>query len=405
MIRALLVLVLFVAVTVLVLSDIHPTTTKAATGSTSGPTTTTTTPTETRSEPSDHDHHHHPSEQGAGAGGQCRGGHRGRRRRQRRSCRPGGWALLPPTNASAQVTASQVYYLAGFKAAGRRHRLATAAPGHRRWLPYTTAAPISSIGTAEVAVVVGPDLADKTTRPPPLRPPPVDRRPSGCRVGPTGRLPSPEVRRALAPLLADPANSAIVSDFDGTLSPDRRRSRRGPARSTGTADLLARLARRFGVVAVVSGRPVSFLVEQLAPRRPSPMDHGIEWARPTASDSSACTASSGRAGRDHHRPAGGRAVALGRRRRGRSAALRTPLPASWSSPRAWPSPSTGAELPRPRRGRPGRRHPKRPAPDSGPTRAGCRSSSGPAVDIDKGSVTRALVEECSAAVLPGRRPR
>jgi trehalose 6-phosphate phosphatase len=80
--------------------------------------------------------------------------------------------------------------------------------------------------------------------------------------GPTDGLPTPRIRRALAPLLVDPAHTAIVSDFDGTLSPivdDPAEARAVP----GTAAVLARLADRFGVVAVVSGRPVSFLLEQL----------------------------------------------------------------------------------------------------------------------------------------------
>jgi len=55
----------------------------------------------------------------------------------------------------------------------------------------------------------------------------------------------------------------VVIDYDGTLAPiveDPAMARPLP----GTAALLTRLARRFGVVAVVSGRPVTFLVEQLA---------------------------------------------------------------------------------------------------------------------------------------------
>jgi len=35
--------------------------------------------------------------------------------------------------------------------------------------------------------------------------------------------PSPEVRRAVAPLLEQPATTAIVTDFDGTLAPIRPR--------------------------------------------------------------------------------------------------------------------------------------------------------------------------------------
>ena len=77
------------------------------------------------------------------------------------------------------------------------------------------------------------------------------------------------MRRALAPLLVDPAATAIVSDFDGTLSPIVDRP--GDARPLdGTAELLVALSRRFKTVAVVSGRPVSFLVEHLTGRASVP---------------------------------------------------------------------------------------------------------------------------------------
>jgi trehalose 6-phosphate phosphatase len=87
--------------------------------------------------------------------------------------------------------------------------------------------------------------------------------------------PSPEVRRALAPLLEHPGTTAIATDFDGTLSPIVEEP--ADARPLeGSADVLERLAHRFGVVAVVSGRPVSFLVEHLVPARhqgsPGPTD-------------------------------------------------------------------------------------------------------------------------------------
>ncbi|MBF6556252.1 MAG: trehalose-phosphatase [Acidimicrobiales bacterium] len=76
--------------------------------------------------------------------------------------------------------------------------------------------------------------------------------------------PSVAVRRALAPLLEHAATTAIVTDFDGTLAPIVDRP--GDARPLdGTAEVMERLAHRFGVVAVVSGRPVSFLVDQLTP--------------------------------------------------------------------------------------------------------------------------------------------
>jgi trehalose 6-phosphate phosphatase len=68
----------------------------------------------------------------------------------------------------------------------------------------------------------------------------------------------------LVPLAQAPERSALCLDFDGTLSAivdDPRAARPLP----GVPDLLARLARRFGLVAVISGRPVSFLQSALGP--------------------------------------------------------------------------------------------------------------------------------------------
>ena len=66
----------------------------------------------------------------------------------------------------------------------------------------------------------------------------------------------------LASLRRDPATAGIFSDFDGTLSPIVR----DPAMAepvAGVPELLEGLARRYGVVAVVSGRPVAFLAAHL----------------------------------------------------------------------------------------------------------------------------------------------
>ena len=68
----------------------------------------------------------------------------------------------------------------------------------------------------------------------------------------------------LAPLLADPARAAVLTDFDGTLSPvvDDPAAAAG---LPGTADVLRALTGRFAVVAVVSGRPAGFLLDRLGP--------------------------------------------------------------------------------------------------------------------------------------------
>ncbi len=66
----------------------------------------------------------------------------------------------------------------------------------------------------------------------------------------------------VAPLLAGPATSAVLTDFDGTLAPivaDPSQARP----SDGAARVLEALVARFGVVAVVSGRPVAFLQQHL----------------------------------------------------------------------------------------------------------------------------------------------
>src|SRR5690606_13637583 len=62
----------------------------------------------------------------------------------------------------------------------------------------------------------------------------------------------------LAPLTADPSRAGVLCDFDGSLAPIVE----DPAAARpvdGAVDALAALAERYAVVAVISGRPVSFL--------------------------------------------------------------------------------------------------------------------------------------------------
>jgi trehalose 6-phosphate phosphatase len=66
----------------------------------------------------------------------------------------------------------------------------------------------------------------------------------------------------LLPFTKDPGHSALLLDFDGTLSaivPDPVGARPWP----GVTTLLARLAAQFARVAVISGRPAEFLHEVL----------------------------------------------------------------------------------------------------------------------------------------------
>jgi trehalose 6-phosphate phosphatase len=62
--------------------------------------------------------------------------------------------------------------------------------------------------------------------------------------------------------ISEPQAAAVISDFDGTLAPivaDPAAARALP----GAVSLLSGLAKRVAVVGVVSGRPLSFLVERL----------------------------------------------------------------------------------------------------------------------------------------------
>jgi trehalose 6-phosphate phosphatase len=66
----------------------------------------------------------------------------------------------------------------------------------------------------------------------------------------------------LAPIVADPAASAFLTDYDGTLAPivdDPARARPLPA----AIEALRALVPCLAVVAVVSGRPASFLRDQV----------------------------------------------------------------------------------------------------------------------------------------------
>jgi trehalose 6-phosphate phosphatase len=68
----------------------------------------------------------------------------------------------------------------------------------------------------------------------------------------------------LEPFRADPPRAGVLTDFDGTLAPivDDPAAARP---QDGVGDVLDALTRRYGRVAVVSGRPVAFLEELLPP--------------------------------------------------------------------------------------------------------------------------------------------
>lgn len=89
----------------------------------------------------------------------------------------------------------------------------------------------------------------------------------------------PEWAARFAPFLADRAGSAVLTDFDGTLAAivaDPATARPLP----GARETLADFGRQFATVAVISGRPASFLVDQLGGIAGIRLvgSYGAEWA-------------------------------------------------------------------------------------------------------------------------------
>ncbi len=75
-----------------------------------------------------------------------------------------------------------------------------------------------------------------------------------------------------------PKRSAVMLDFDGTLAPIVDDPAAARPREE-TRRLLQRLARRFALVAVLSGRPVDFLTELLPPEVLTSGLYGLESSR------------------------------------------------------------------------------------------------------------------------------
>lgn len=73
------------------------------------------------------------------------------------------------------------------------------------------------------------------------------------------------MQHLLEPLRARPERAAILTDFDGTLSPIVE-DWTAAQPLAGARRVLETLAGRYAVVGVISGRPVQYLVEQLGTR-------------------------------------------------------------------------------------------------------------------------------------------
>jgi hypothetical protein len=71
-----------------------------------------------------------------------------------------GWQILPAENATSNVSASVVYYVAGLQPSAAAIARFLGVPSSEVQ-PLTSAAPVGAVGTAQVVVVVGPDVASK----------------------------------------------------------------------------------------------------------------------------------------------------------------------------------------------------------------------------------------------------
>ncbi len=157
--RATVVLVVFVAVTVVLLgkADVGPVPAgssspvgaSSAPAVTTHPSTTTTVPstTTTTIPPSSVDVLVANGSQVNGLAG-----------RTTATLKSAGWGTLPAVNATAQVTKTMVYYLAGFEPSAAAVAAALQLPSDAV-APYTGGVPVGTIGSAKVVVVAGPDLA------------------------------------------------------------------------------------------------------------------------------------------------------------------------------------------------------------------------------------------------------
>jgi trehalose 6-phosphate phosphatase len=86
------------------------------------------------------------------------------------------------------------------------------------------------------------------------------------------------VRDRVQAWLEHPESAGVLTDFDGTISPIVDRPDTAIA-LPGVTEVLVRLAARYARVAVISGRPVAYLVDRLSGGRPGREREPIELER------------------------------------------------------------------------------------------------------------------------------
>ena len=73
-----------------------------------------------------------------------------------------GWDTLPPVNSATNVSSSTVYYAPGFQPSATSIASSLGVPASQVQ-PVSSSVPVSSVAGADVVVVIGPDVANRSS--------------------------------------------------------------------------------------------------------------------------------------------------------------------------------------------------------------------------------------------------
>ena len=73
-----------------------------------------------------------------------------------------GWDTLPPVNSATNVSSSTVYYAPGFQPSATSIAASLGVPASQVQ-PLSSSVPVSSVAGADVVVVIGPDVANRSS--------------------------------------------------------------------------------------------------------------------------------------------------------------------------------------------------------------------------------------------------
>jgi hypothetical protein len=169
-----LLLILFIVATAVLVGQLHPSTASTASTSTSTPTATTTatttpgSPTTVASAPTTTKPRSSTSTGPTTpparvtvlvANGSTVSGEATKVTAQLHAA---GWDTLPPVNTATNVSSSTVYYAPGFQASATSIA-STLGVAATQVQPLSSSVPVSSVAGADVVVVIGPDVANRSS--------------------------------------------------------------------------------------------------------------------------------------------------------------------------------------------------------------------------------------------------